>query len=44
MIPTLIHLKNLPSQAVAKRPGAMPLPPITLRGEPRFSFRHVVPA
>ncbi|MDX8449892.1 GNAT family N-acetyltransferase [Mesorhizobium captivum] len=41
---TFIHPENLPSQAVAKRLGATPLPPTTLRGEPRLFFRHRLPA
>ena len=35
--------KNLPSQAVAKRLGAIPLSPTTSRGEPRLRFRHRLP-
>ncbi|MFC6490406.1 GNAT family N-acetyltransferase [Nitratireductor sp. GCM10026969] len=41
---SFMHPENLPSQAVAKRLGATPLPPTTLRGEPRLCFRHTVPA
>lgn len=41
---SFVHPENLPSQAVIKRLGATPLPPTTLRGEPRLRFRHVVPA
>ncbi|WEX09718.1 GNAT family N-acetyltransferase [Chelativorans sp. AA-79] len=41
---SFVHPENLPSQAVAKRLGATPLPPTTLRGEPRLRFRHVLPA
>ncbi|WP_309082745.1 GNAT family N-acetyltransferase [Chelativorans sp.] len=41
---SFVHPENLPSQAVAKRLGAVPMPPTTLRGEPRLRFRHVLPA
>ncbi|MCT7376487.1 GNAT family N-acetyltransferase [Chelativorans salis] len=41
---SFVHPENLPSQAVVKRLGATPLPPTTLRGEPRLRFRHAVPA
>ncbi|WP_159587622.1 GNAT family N-acetyltransferase [Chelativorans xinjiangense] len=41
---SFVHPENLPSQAVVERLGAMPLPPTTLRGEPRLCFRHAVPA
>ncbi|WP_163265235.1 GNAT family N-acetyltransferase [Chelativorans alearense] len=41
---SFVHPENLPSQAVVERLGATPLPPTTLRGEPRLCFRHAVPA
>lgn len=41
---SFVHPENLPSQAVAERLGATPLPSTTLRGEPRLRFRHIVPA
>lgn len=41
---SFVHPENLPSQAVLNRLGATPLPPTTLRGEPRLQFRHVLPA
>ncbi|TKT83053.1 GNAT family N-acetyltransferase [Aquamicrobium sp. LC103] len=41
---SFVHPENLPSQAVAKRLGAAPMPPTTLRGEPRLQFRHALPA
>ena len=40
---SFVHPENLPSQAVAKRLGASPMPPTVLRGEPRLQFRHVMP-
>jgi RimJ/RimL family protein N-acetyltransferase len=40
---SFVHPENLPSQAVATRLEAMPLPPTTLRGEPRLQFRHRSP-
>jgi RimJ/RimL family protein N-acetyltransferase len=41
---SFVHPENLPSQAVAKRLGATPMPPAILRGEPRLRFRHIMPA
>ena len=40
---SFVHPENLPSQAVVSRLGASPLPPTTLRSEPRLQFRHIVP-
>ncbi|MER9671209.1 GNAT family N-acetyltransferase [Mesorhizobium sp. M0203] len=41
---SFIHPENLPSQAVAKRLGARPLPPTTLCGKAVLRFRHRLPA
>ncbi|WP_246727871.1 GNAT family N-acetyltransferase [Chelativorans sp. Marseille-P2723] len=40
---SFVHPENLASQAVIKRLGGVPLPPTTLRGEPRLRFRHILP-
>lgn len=41
---SFVHPDNRPSQAVAKRLGATPMAPTELRGEPRLTYRHVLPA